>query len=358
MRRHTIAIAAGLLGALLIALVAPKPLGLRGQANGDSELVSQIDGLLGTGFRHHLVALRLDEDGKTSFAGWGADEHTEFEIGSVTKTFTAAAFADAIDRGEVDPDTRLDEVFPDFRDRPAGSVTLAELATQHSGLSRLLESGAAGVGVQTVRGLLGFDPYTLDKEEFLTQAAESRVSTGQGGKKEYGYSNLGFALLGQAVAKRAGMEYPELIRTRILAPLGMDETTVPTEASDLGTDAPRGFDAAGLPTGRWTMRAQAPAGSMRSTAHDMGLWLQAVATGKAPGVKAVKARADAGSGQRIGYAWMHTGAGTVWHNGGTGGFSCYLGFAGDRKQKDGARGIVVLSDTATSVDEAQKVIEP
>ncbi len=57
-------------------------------------------------------------------------------------------------------------------------------------------------------------------------------------------------------------------------------------------------------------------------------------------------RADLGNGTRIGLAWMTTPKGIVWHNGGTGGYHSFIGFT-----TDGRHGVVVLTNTAVSVDE-------
>ena len=65
----------------------------------------------------------------------------------------------------------------------------------------------------------------------------------------------------------------------------------------------------------------------------------------APGNAATDPRTTAGEGQSIGYAWI-TSADTTWHNGGTGGFSSWVGF-----YRDSGRAVVVLNNTAASVDE-------
>jgi len=57
-------------------------------------------------------------------------------------------------------------------------------------------------------------------------------------------------------------------------------------------------------------------------------------------------RADVGKGVRIGLGWMTTDKGIVWHNGGTGGYRSFIGFTAD-----GRRGVVILTNSATGVDE-------
>src|SRR5699024_5990606 len=108
-RHRIIALAAAMLPAVALAAPPPWPRGRQGPPTGAAELMAELQQALGSQHWQHIAAARIDGD-EVTFAGTGADERTEFEIGSITKTFTAALFADAIDRGEVDPDTRLGEV--------------------------------------------------------------------------------------------------------------------------------------------------------------------------------------------------------------------------------------------------------
>src|SRR3712207_71288 len=79
------------------------------------------------------VSIAVVDGATVTYAGFGADEHTEYEIGSITKTFTAALLADAIQRGEVTADTKVGAL--PLGAAPAANVTLAELASHRSGLS-------------------------------------------------------------------------------------------------------------------------------------------------------------------------------------------------------------------------------
>lgn len=338
--KHFIPILAALSTATLIFVIAPKPFGLHFHSHGNPDLAHRVEAQLHTGYRHHVAAVETTTSGSTSYAGWGADQHSEFEIGSLTKTFTAAAFADAIKRGEVRSSTSLAHVFRQLKGTAAGNVTLGQLATQHSGLPRLLPDPST-----SVRALLRLDPYHVDTAELLAQTARITPE-----RRTYGYSNLGFSLLGQAVAKSAGMPYPKLIEHRLLRPLGLRETSVPTRPADLAADAPRGRTASGLPSAAWTQRAQAPAGSMRSTTHDLAIWLAAVHSGEAPGADAAQPRAKADRGNHIGYAWMRTARGVTWHNGGTGGFASLAAF------RDDGHMVAVLSDTTSSVDDVIRIL--
>nr|WP_246376665.1 serine hydrolase domain-containing protein [Conyzicola lurida] len=289
------------------------------------------------GVRDRVSVAVIDGDDVRE-AHFGATNTTEYEIGSVTKTITAALLADAIDRGEVAADTPLGDLL-ELGSSPAASITLAELATQSSGLPRLAFGPAEFVST-LVTQYTASDPYGATVDELVAGARDADL-----GEKEYLYSNFGFALLGQALAVAANNDYPTLARERVFEPLGMDDTFAPTSTDDLSDDAATGYTASGRESDAWTLGADAPAGSVRSTLADMAVYARANLDETAPGVEATEPVAPAGEGSEIGYAW-HTTDGVTWHNGMTGGFASWVGF-----DRDTGRAVVVLNNTAASVDE-------
>ncbi|WP_432790083.1 serine hydrolase domain-containing protein [Brevibacterium sp. K11IcPPYGO002] len=342
-RRLGIALLAASLTAAVLAAITPWPRGFQGAPTGDPELMAELEDALGSRHWQHVAAAHIDGD-EVTFAGTGADEHTEFEIGSITKTFTAALFAEAIDRGEVKADTRLGEVWPDL-DGKVAEVTLESIAMQRSGLPPQKPWSGWGEGISGIlANYIHTDPYRGDAGDIVASLSNVEV-----GKPKPEYSNYGFAVLGQALAAVAGQDYSELVRDRLTEPLGMKETFVPDSADGLS----HGFTASGLPAAPWTLGGSAPAGAIRSTTHDLSLWLRAVRDGTAPGAEAAKPRADF-EDDRIGWAWFttaHGGSTITWHNGGTGGFRSFLGF--DRQT---GKGVIVLSDSANDVDAAAALI--
>src|SRR5699024_8605745 len=296
LRRRSVALAAAALTAVALAALTPWPRGFQGTPTGDAELMAEVEQALGSKHWQHIAAARIDGD-EITFAGTGADERTEFEIGSITKTFTAALFADAIDRGEVDPDTRLGEVWPGLEGEVAG-VSLESIAMQRSGLPAQKPWSGWGEGISGIlANYVRADPYRASPAEIV--AGLDRVEVG---KKEPEYSNFGFAVLGQALAEVTGQDYAELVRTRIAEPLGMDDTFVPDSPEGLS----HGCTSSGLSAAPWMMGGSAPAGAIRSSAHDMSIWLRAVRDGTAPGAEAARPRTDFDEGDRIGWAWFTT----------------------------------------------------
>lgn len=342
-RRVLIAVIAATVTAAVLAAITPWPRGFQGTPTGDAELMTELEDALGSQHWQHVAAARIDGD-EVTFAGTGADEHTEFEIGSITKTFTAALFAEAIDRGEVETDTRLGEVWPNLEGKVA-EVTLESIAMQRSGLPSQEPAPSFGDGVMTMlSNYVHTDPYRGDAGDIVASLNDVDV-----GESEPEYSNYGFAVLGQALAEVAGQDYSVLVRDRLTEPLGMNETFVPESADGLS----HGFTASGLPAAPWTLGGSAPAGAIRSTPHDLSIWLRAVSDGTAPGAEAAEPRADF-EDDRIGWAWFtttHDGSTITWHNGGTGGYRSYLGF-----DRESGGGIIVLNDSANDVDEAASLV--
>lgn len=334
MNRRTIAAAiAGVmvLGAGIITL--PQPATLSTDTSGDAALVSEVRDSLPAGpFDRLSVAVIQGDD--VTVANFGATDTTEYEIGSVTKTFTASLYAIALDRGEVETDSTLGELLG--VSGAAAAITLDELATQHSGLPRLPLTPLLLVR-SALSNLAGFDPYTENVEELIAAASTASVDE----SKPFLYSNFGIALLGQALAAEAGTTYPDLLEDRILGELGLSQTYAPVELSG---DATTGYAATGRKSDPWTLAAYGPAGSIRSTLSDMTTYVRAQRDGEAPGVEATEPRLEAGESE-IGYAWF-TSDGVVWHNGMTGGFASFVAF--DRAAD---RAVVILSNSAVSLDD-------
>ena len=292
------------------------------------------------------VSIAVVEAGGVQKAHFGADDLTQYEVGSVTKTMTAALFADMVDRDDVDVRMLLGEIF-DLGDSEIAGVSLEELATHTSGLPAM---------VNTARNLLGLalwpvlvhDPSASTTVGSLCTDAQ-RVALGP---KEYTYSNLGYSLLGQALARCAGTDYSTLLQKRLFLPMGMANSFVPPNTAALPEDAPRGYSVMwGRRAEPWTLGAEAPSGGVRSTLSDMIRYVRAHLDGAAPGIRAMEPVREIGEGLGVGYGWHIEHGSMAWHNGMTGGFASWVSV--DRER---GRGIVVLSNTMNSVDELGRAL--
>jgi CubicO group peptidase (beta-lactamase class C family) len=338
-------------GTVLAVAVMPSPPRLDEATTGDAELARTVRELAGGSGWQSLSVAVIDADGvRTAGVGTtGGDdpqpvvETTAYEIGSVGKVLTGMLLADS----GLDPDTPVSELLPDveFNDAGTASATLAELATHRSGLPRLRITPPF-LAQSVLHRFIGVDPYAGDdRAAVLADAAAASA----GSKGEVRYSNLGVALLGQALAEQAGMPYRDLLIERILEPLGMKDTTVAGTAAELLAPRADPFRANGLAVEPWLASGWGPAGiGPWSTAADLSVLVQAMLVGTAPGADAARPRFVAGENEQIGYGWFTDtvdGRQITWHNGGTGGFRSFVGF-----DADAGVGVVVLSNTDRSVD--------
>jgi D-alanyl-D-alanine-carboxypeptidase/D-alanyl-D-alanine-endopeptidase len=267
------------------------------------------------------LAYAVVRDGDATLRGFGgAGPRTIFEIGSLTKVFTALLLADMAERGQV----RLSDPAARYLPGGTGPVTLTDLATHTSGLPRL-PPGLRWSALRRPR-----DPYAGYSEARLVRAAR-RSLRASSRPNAYAYSNYGYGLLGYLLGQAAGSSYQALVAERICGPLGLADT-----AFDV-PHAVRGRLAQGHAGGRavpgWHMGALAAAGGLRSTAADLAMLLRAclsASAGAGPLDAALRAtmapRVGIPAGQ-IGLAWHLTRRGDreiVWHNGMTGGYSAMI----------------------------------
>lgn len=314
-----------------------------GPATGDRGLIAQIGPLVrGAGIRDRLSVVHI-RDHVHREAHFGAGPDTEYEIGSITKTMTALLFAHATDSGELRADTTVGSLL-DLGGGPSAAVTLEELASHRSGLPRIA-GGFANRSRALVAVLRDRNPYTADLPELLAHAKAAKIVA----RGTFSYSNLGAALLGQALATHAATTYPDLLARQLFTGLGMAHSTTPVTRHDLPADAPTGWNAHGKPAQAWTMGAYAPAGGVRSTPADMARYAQALLDHTASGPTAMDPRWDADHPRRVGYAWFTdriNGRDITWHNGATGGFASILAL--DRGH---GAAVIVLANTAAALDD-------
>ena len=269
---------------------------------------------------------------------------TVFEIGSVSKTFTALLLQEMVDAGEVRLDDPISKYLPPTVKTPTRNgrqITLVDLATQTSGLPRMPDNFAPKDNDNPYA-----DYSVAQLYNFLSHCSLAR-DIGQ----EYEYSNLGVGLLGHILALRAGTSYEALVVRRICDPLQMNSTRI-TLTPELKPRLARGHDKYGNTVANWDIPTLAGAGALRSTVNDMLKYVAANAGLTNSPLSAAmaatqQARHSTGVLGKIGLIWqIQTASGTIWHNGGTGGYHSYIGF-----KKDPARAVVVLANSANDIDD-------
>jgi len=312
-------------------------------ANGDAPLLARIDHLhaMGAlaGYQDLAIAeVDLDAPQPVRLAGLGATDTTPMEVGSLTKAMTGLVIADAVTRGEVRMDAPLSTYLPQLRGSAAGEVTMHELVTHNAGF--------ANFGADTLRRGLWSAPLGLNLfDTDLNQTIQEIKADGLTTRGSYAYSNLGAAAAGQATAAAVGMSYPDLMRTRLFAPLGMTDTAIQSAAPLV----PGGRSASGLLVQPWVAGGDAPAGAAVSTARDLTILATAILDGTAPGLDALQENAPTGRNDTtVGTFWHITtgenGRTITWHNGKTGGYTSYMGL-----DLEYHRAVIVLSDVAMDV---------
>lgn len=245
-----------------------------------------------------------------------------FEIGSITKTFTGLILSEMVEAGTVTLETPVRELLPagTVAKPDGGEITLLSLATHHSGLARMPDNFHPADPA---------NPYADYTEKNLY---EYIAKTGVARKADapFEYSNVGMGLLGEALAKKAGKPYAELLKQDALEPLGMKHTYIAL-AADEEKNFVAGHDGHDAPVHAWDLDAMAPAGGIRSDARDMLRYVEAQlhppsgALGKAIEFEH-EVRADVGGG-KIAINWFfQADTGNYWHDGGTGGFASYAFF--------------------------------
>lgn len=275
--------------------------------------------------------------------GQRLDDRTLFQIGSVTKTFTATLFARMVLAGAVSLRDPIGKYLPPNTRAPSfqgTQVELVNLAEQNSGLPRL-PSNLAPANPQDP-----YADYTPQRlSEFLGSFTPSRAPDAQ-----YEYSNLGVGLLGDLLARRSGVAYPVLLQHDVLTPLGLNDTTFAPSGQQRARLAP-GHSNAGRSQPVWTFGDLEAAGGLYSDLHDMVTYLRANLAAPAGPLGAAMAMAqqpraadDSGGATRVGFVWLtNVSNGNTFMNGEVGGYHAFVLF--NRSHRSG---IVVLANVADS----------
>jgi CubicO group peptidase (beta-lactamase class C family) len=187
-------------------------------------------------------------------AGVEATTDTQYRVGSITKTFTAAAIMQLRDAGLLDLEDTLDR----HVEGAAHTPTIRRLLSHASGLQRETHDESW----LTLR--------FAQPEELLETLAEAELVLPSGAR--FHYSNLAFALLGIVVARVSGLPYLDYVRERLFEPVGLTrmsfEPDPPAARGYLAQPYADGvWGTVGVETGAW-----ASAGQLWGTAGDICRW--------------------------------------------------------------------------------------
>ncbi len=320
---------------------------------GDQSGVGIVVGVISPDGRKIISAGRLSSNDPRA-----PDGDTVFEIGSITKAFTALLLADMAVKNDLALNDPVAKYLPaEFKVpiRNGKTISLLDLATHTSGLpfmpnesTTFSDSGAANYSVTDLR-------------HFIANC-ELRSDIGE----KWEYSNVGYWLLGEGLAGRAGVDYETLLQQRVIAPLGLMNTAFALSPK-MKTNFPPGHNAVlqpSPPMSTLTIYSIMPAaGGLYSTVNDL-LKLLAVAMdyehsslSAATHLTQTTNRPISSNGSEQGLGWTiihEKNAELIVHDGGT------LGYASSIAWDTAKRvGVVVLSNQVTNVgDIARHLLRP
>ncbi len=324
-----------------------------GQKNLPDDVEKSINQRIEYGHAPGIVVGIIDRDGPRYYTfgtktigGQPVNEHTIFEIGSISKTFTSLILADMELKGQLkitDPAQKYLPSTVKLPDWQGHQITLGHLSDHTSGLPRMPSNFAP------LDPANPYADYTVEKMyEFLNSY---KLPRDVGATFEY--SNLAVGLLGHILSLKAGKTYEELVINKIALPLGMKSTKITLDET-MKANLAMGHSN-GVQVANWDLPTLAGAGAIRSSLHNMLRYVAAnLGLQKSELMKAMElthhVRHDKDSTDtRVGLAWIISGGAEgdiYWHNGGTGGYRTFAGFV-----KATGTGVVVLTNSDTGADD-------
>jgi CubicO group peptidase (beta-lactamase class C family) len=299
------------------------------------------------------LSIGLIKDGKTTIYNYGETKsgndklptaNTIFEIGSISKTFTATILAWYVNQGKLSLTDPIVKYLPDsIAANPAlKSITLLNLTNHTSGLARL----PANLIYQSYEGT---NPYKNYTRQMLFAYLKSCSLNSEPGKK-YTYSNLAVGLLGVVLERVSNKSYEQLVTEIICKPLAM-KSTVQRIIPQLSARFAAVYDEEGHETPAWDFDALAAGGSLKSTINDMLIYTKAnmtKANNKLSQAFELTHQPTINTDTKVGLGWHIipiAGVNYYFHNGGTGGSSSFMAY-----NIDNGLAIVILSNATASTD--------
>ena len=291
--------------------------------------------------KNAVITVGVIQDGLSSFTVYGKDgaelPHEEhiYEIGSLTKTFTAALIEKCIEQGKISLDDTVDR----YLDLPSENTypTIRQLVTHTSGYKPFyFDSPMIGNFLHRRNAFYGIS-------DEMIQNRLSKLST-KDDTYAFNYSNFGFSVLGLILESVYGEDYTTLVNRFVKDELGLKNTQISDGSGDLDN--------------YWDWKegdAYLSAGGLTSSISDMLAYAQMQLSDEGlfaachKSIAAINVSNDSCEkmGIRlngIGMSWIIDDAdGIIWHNGGTGNYNCYLGF-----QPETGTAVVILSNLSPS----------
>ena len=285
-----------------------------------------------------IVSVAIYDENGITYNVYGAEYNLnyDYEIGSITKTFTAMLVSKAIEEGKINLDDNISNYLElENRYYP----TIKRIITHTSGFKPYYLS------FQKIKNYFAGenDFYNISKEQILKELNKTKLED-----KDYNfnYSNFGVSTLGLVLEKVYNKNYNELLE-EYLKQLDMNNTTIATGTGNL--------------SGYWKWNENdgyIPAGAIISNIEDMSKYLETLITSDEnyvirtqEALKEVNEKNDIYSMfdvnvDNVGITWMIDNKNDIiWHNGSTTNFNSYIGFNREKKV-----GVVILSNISPQKD--------
>jgi CubicO group peptidase (beta-lactamase class C family) len=308
------------------------------------------------------LAIALIRGDKTEFVGaertsggirFLDNRGSVFEIGSITKVFTATLLADAVGQGIIQLDAPVQEYLP-FKLKMSGldgaEITVKHLANHTSGMRHqppLINLLAILEGHPREP----FKNYTNTRfERYLKRDMKLAFAPGT----KYSYSNMGMSLVGYVLSLLANETFEELLQTKIFHPFGMDLST--TQVAKVKEHVVAGWAAAKIPAPNWDMYALSPAGGIKTCAEDFAKFIISQFSNNPVNILTQTPTFNIEEGYHVGLGWhiIDRKSGETWlnHGGGMLGYTANVNVNVNKKYA-----AIVLSNLGNSNHWQSKIFE-
>jgi CubicO group peptidase (beta-lactamase class C family) len=317
--------------------------------------------------RFHVpgVSIAIARDGDIMYAhGYGSrdveakapvDGSTVFEIGSVTKQFTAASIMLLVQAGKI----RLDAPIATYLDAiPSGkTITVRELLTHTSGLPNYTDTSRFATLSQ----------HAAKPRELVASIAKLPLDFKPGTK--WSYSNTNYVVLGMLVERESGESYPDFVRTHIFEPLRLTHTrysrTYLTQG-DVAAPYEAGMAAPKRLPARLNLDWAYAAGALWSNAPDLVRWENALFSGRVVDATSLAAMTTPavlanGAPTTYGFGLMTSAVGgqrEIWHNGGLPGYASIDAYFPEQHLEIAVLGNTIAFEPGTVVRNVLAVLVP
>ena len=316
----------------------------------NDELVKAVDSIAEKALSRPITGLSIGimKEGRIVLSrGYGfselekklaATEQTRYQIGSITKQFTAAAIMRLAEQKKLRLDDSITKYLPEFPTQ-GHNVTIRHLLNHTSGIKSYSDYFHV------------LDPpvttTSVSPEQILASIKDKPFDFKPG--EQFAYNNSGYFLLGLIIERDSGESYAKYLAEQFFTPLKMTSTSFCGVAPN--TAIPRGYSSKGFELIKApvaTMSVSFAAGALCSTVGDLLVWQQALANGKAlspASLQQMTALTKLASGEFLEYGfglWVskYQGHRAIWHAGGISGFNSQMAHYPDERLT-----IVVLTNT-------------